>query len=225
MRVVHAAALTAAAMLLASITSAQGLGGAAAREREKRNAAPAKPVKVYTDHEVASTPVDSALDATSEAAPADEGAAAAKGDAQAAAEGGAQAATEGGAQAAAEGGAQAAAEGGAQAAAEGDAQAAADGGASAKAEKDAAEEKAQAEKKAKAEADWRRRMDTARKLEDAYRDVIGKLEADLGDPGTASYGPGRASKINFVEENKQKLAEMQANIAKLEEEARRNGYR
>ncbi len=68
-------------------------------------------------------------------------------------------------------------------------------------------------------------MDTARKLEEAYRDVIGKLEADLGDPATASYGPGRASKIAFVEENKQKLAEMQANIAKLEEEARRNGYR
>jgi hypothetical protein len=52
MRLVHAAAVTAAALLLASVASAQGLGDAAAREREKRKAAPAKPTKVYTDNDV-----------------------------------------------------------------------------------------------------------------------------------------------------------------------------
>jgi len=52
MRVVHATALTAAALLLASVASAQGLGDAAAREREKRKAAPAKPAKVYTEGDI-----------------------------------------------------------------------------------------------------------------------------------------------------------------------------
>jgi colicin import membrane protein len=179
MRVVQAAALTAAAMLFASITSAQGLGAAAAREKEKRAVAPAKPAKVYSDSEVASTPTSSAP----EAAPGQEGAAVAEGGAEAKAEGGE------------------------------------------KSEKAAAADKAAADEKAAAEADWRKRMDTARKLQEAYKDVIAKLEADLGDLSTASYGPGRASKVNFVEENKQKLVEMQANIAKLEEEGRRNAYR
>ena len=52
MRVVHAAALTAAALVLASVASAQGLGDAAAREREKRKAVPAKPAKVYTEGDI-----------------------------------------------------------------------------------------------------------------------------------------------------------------------------
>jgi hypothetical protein len=52
MRFVHAAALTAAALLLASIASAQGLGDAAAKERQKRKAAPAKPAKVYTEGDI-----------------------------------------------------------------------------------------------------------------------------------------------------------------------------
>ena len=52
MRVVHAAALTAAALLLTSVASAQGLGDAAAREKEKRKAAPAKPAKVYTEGDI-----------------------------------------------------------------------------------------------------------------------------------------------------------------------------
>ena len=53
MRVVHATALTAAVLLLlASVASAQGLGDAAARERDKRKAAPAKPAKVYTEGDI-----------------------------------------------------------------------------------------------------------------------------------------------------------------------------
>ena len=52
MRVVHAAALTAAALVLASVASAQGLGDAAARERDKRKADPAKPAKVYTEGDI-----------------------------------------------------------------------------------------------------------------------------------------------------------------------------
>jgi hypothetical protein len=56
MRVLHAAALTMAALFLASITSAQGLGAAAAREKERRNTPSDKPVKVYTDKDVATAP-------------------------------------------------------------------------------------------------------------------------------------------------------------------------
>jgi len=64
MRVVHAAALTAAALLLASIASAQGIGDAAARERERKKttAAHAKPAKVFTDSDLPtpSTPAEAA---------------------------------------------------------------------------------------------------------------------------------------------------------------------
>ena len=71
MRLVHAAALTAAALLLASVASAQGLGDAAAREREKRKAAPAKPAKVYTEGDIGRSmaPVETTQDlpATAEA--------------------------------------------------------------------------------------------------------------------------------------------------------------
>ena len=52
MRLVHAAALTVAALLLASAASAQGLGDAATREKEKRKTTPAKPAKVYTEGDI-----------------------------------------------------------------------------------------------------------------------------------------------------------------------------
>lgn len=52
MRVLQAAALTAAALLLTSVASAQGLGDAATAAREKRKAEPAKPAKVYTDGDI-----------------------------------------------------------------------------------------------------------------------------------------------------------------------------
>ena len=72
MRVVHAAALTVAALLLASVASAQGLGDAAAREREKRKAAPAKPAKVYTEGDIGRSmaPVEAAPDLPATAEPA-----------------------------------------------------------------------------------------------------------------------------------------------------------
>jgi len=88
MRVVQAAALTAAALLLTSVASAQGLGDAAAAAREKRKADPAKPAKVYTETDIgqAMAPVSTTSDlpATAEPAaaggqPASEGSAAAGG--------------------------------------------------------------------------------------------------------------------------------------------------
>jgi len=76
MRLLNAATLGGAALvLLASVASAQGIGEAAAKEKEKRKAAP-KSAKVYTDDSIgrAMAPVSSS-DATAATDPA-----AAKGD-------------------------------------------------------------------------------------------------------------------------------------------------
>ncbi len=206
MRVVHAAALTAAALLLTSITSAQGLGDTAAREREKRKAAPAKPVKVYTDQEVASSPVTSA-DVPAESVP--EESAAAAGETRAEPE-----ATDAGA-------------------ATDDAatpdEAATPAEEQTPEQKAAAEEEkaaaAEAEAKAKAEADWRARLDAERQNETQQRALIDRLNADLGNLAQVTYGAGRDRKMKLLEETQQKLAETQANIARMEAEGRRNGYR
>ena len=78
MRLVHAAAVSVAALLLASAASAQGLGAAAAKEKEKRKATLAKPAKVYTEGDIG--PAMAPVSATPElpATPADAAAAAAK---------------------------------------------------------------------------------------------------------------------------------------------------
>ncbi len=77
MRLVHTAAVTVAALLLASAGSAQGLGDVAAREKQKRKAAPAKPAKVYTEsdigHSAAPASATPELPATADAAAAAQG--------------------------------------------------------------------------------------------------------------------------------------------------------
>ena len=208
MRVVHATALTAAVLLLASVASAQGLGDAAAREKERRKTVPAKPAKVYTEGDIG--PSMAPVSATPDLPPAG----ASEGTGQPAAEGQpaegqppseGQAPPEG--QALPEG--QAPPEGGSEAAPQAAPQAAANEG----------------EARAKAEEAWRKRLDNARKEEAVYKDIIAKLQLELDDISGGLYNPGRASKIAFQEENKQKLAEVQARIAALEEEGRRNRYR
>jgi len=209
MRVVQAAALIAVAMLLTSVASAQGLGDAAARERAKRKAEPAKPAKVYTEGDIGRSmaPVSATPDLPASGEPSTSGGTADTG----------QPVTEG--QAPAEG--QPTAEGGAVA----EGQAPAEGAApdAPKAAEDPA--KAEAEAQAKAAEAWRKQLDQARKEEAVYKDLIDKLQLDINDSSVGFYGPGRASKIAFQEQNKQKLAETQAKIAALEEEGRRNSYR
>jgi len=202
MRVVQAAALTAAALLLTSVASAQGLGDAAAAAKAKRQAEPAKPAKVYTDGDIgqAMAPVSTTRDLPATTEPATAGGPPASGG---------QAGTEG--QPAVEG--QAPAEGGAPP--EGT-------DAAAKAAEDPA--KAEAEAQARAAEAWRKRLDQARKEEAVYKDLIDKLQLDINDSSVGFYGSGRASKVAFLEENKRKLAETQAKVAALEEEGRRNRY-
>ncbi|HVO11818.1 MAG TPA: hypothetical protein VMX54_13855 [Vicinamibacteria bacterium] len=50
MRLVHAAALAGAALMLASVASAQGIGDVAAKEKEKRKTS--APAKVYTESDI-----------------------------------------------------------------------------------------------------------------------------------------------------------------------------
>lgn len=80
------------------------------------------------------------------------------------------------------------------------------------------------EQKKLAEERWHRRLDTARKEEQAYREVIDKLQLELNDMSGGVYNPGRAAKISFLEENQKLLAQAQGKISALEEEGRRNGY-
>jgi len=206
MRVFQAAALTAVALLLTSVASAQGLGDAAARERAKRKAEPAKPAKVYTEGDIGRSmaPVSATPDLPATEEPSTSGATADTG--QPAAEG----------QAPAEGEPTEEAAAGEQAPAEGAAPAAP------KAAEDPA--KAAEEARAKAEAAWRKKLDQARKEEAVYKDVIDKLQFQLNDPNSL-YSAARAANSAFMDENKQKLAEVQARIAALEEEGRVNRYR
>jgi hypothetical protein len=202
MRVVHAAALTAAALLLTSVASAQGLGDAAAREKAKRQAEPAKPTKVYTEGDIgqAMAPVSTTRDLPATNTPATSGGLPATGG-QPPAEG--QPTTEG------------------QTPAEGETPAEGVAADSKPAEDPAA---AEAEAQAKAAEAWRKRLDQARKEEAIYKDIIAKVEVQVGGTG-GLYSPGRTANLAFLEENKQKLAETQAKIAALEDEGRRNGYR
>jgi len=182
MRVVHAVALTAGSLLLASFASAQGIGDAAAQQKAKKKQAQAqsqaKPAKVYTETDLGAGSVAP----TQPTLPTDAEAAAKAGEKK-----------------------------------PGDAEAA-DG-------KPAGEQKS-AEEAQKAQADaWRKKMDQARKEVDAYQDVVNKVQLDLNDMSGGAYSASRAPKIAFLEEQKQKLAAAQAQVASLEEEGRRSGYR
>ena len=79
--------------------------------------------------------------------------------------------------------------------------------------------------KEQAEAAWRTQLERARKEEDVYREVSERLQLELNDTSGGIYNPGRAARLQFLEENKQLLAETQQRVATLEAEGRANGYR
>jgi len=81
------------------------------------------------------------------------------------------------------------------------------------------------EQRAQAEEAWRKKLDQARQEEQVYQDVIDKLQLELNDTSGGIYNPGRASKIAFLEENQQLLADVRQRIADLENEGRVNRYR
>jgi hypothetical protein len=81
------------------------------------------------------------------------------------------------------------------------------------------------EQRAKAEAAWRGKLERAKKEEEVYRDMIDRLQLELNDMSGGVYNPGRAARMEFLEENKQLLAETQQRVATLEAEGRANNYR
>ena len=83
----------------------------------------------------------------------------------------------------------------------------------------------EADAKEQAEAAWRTQLERARKEEDVYREVSERLQLELNDTSGGIYNPGRAARLQFLEENKQLLAETQQRVATLEAEGRANGYR
>jgi hypothetical protein len=174
MRLLHAATLTGAVLLLASVASAQGIGEAAAKEKQKRKASP-RTAKVYTDDSIGRSiaPVSST---DQPAATADAAAAPAAGDKPAGTEGA------------------------------------------------AAAEKPAEDPRVQAEAEWRQKLEQARKEEAAYQEMVTKVQVALNDTSSL-YSSGRASNVQFLEENQRKLADVKARIATLEEEGRRNSYR
>lgn len=180
MRGAHVAVVAATALLFAAFASAQGLGDAAAREKEKRTEEKTegkKPAKVYTQDDLgASVAPAGAPDSVSAGDEAAEG-------------------TSG------------------------------EGGEAAEGKPGADKASAQEEEQKKlAEERWHRRLDMAKKEEQAYREVIDKLQLELNDMSGGVYNPGRAAKISFLEENQKLLAQTQGKISTLEEEGRRNGY-
>jgi hypothetical protein len=84
---------------------------------------------------------------------------------------------------------------------------------------------AAAEAEALAEASWRKKLEQARKEEEVYREVSERLQLELNDTSGGIYNPGRAARLQFLEENKQLLADTQQRVATLEAEGRANGYR
>ena len=93
MRLLSAATLTGAVLLLASVSSAQGIGDAAAKEKQKRKASP-KTAKVYTDDSIGRSLAPMTSTDQPAAAPAGAAAAPAAGDKPAGAEGAATATAE-----------------------------------------------------------------------------------------------------------------------------------
>jgi hypothetical protein len=85
-------------------------------------------------------------------------------------------------------------------------------------------EKAAAEAAEKAQKDWRDKLDKARAEETQYQSTIDRLQATLNDTSTM-YSPGWSAAMAEVDKTKLKLAEARAQIATLEEEGRRAGYR
>jgi len=87
----------------------------------------------------------------------------------------------------------------------------------------AKKEKTEDEVRSENSQQWRTRLQTARQNEARLQSRISELQAVLGVPAPA-YG-SRASAVSQLEQARRDLATAQQQIADLEEEGRRNGYR
>jgi len=86
-------------------------------------------------------------------------------------------------------------------------------------------EKSPDELKAEANTAWRKRLDAAQQNVRTFQEAINRIQLDLNDTSSGFYGARRTTMANLLEETKQKLAEAEQQVADLETEGRRNGYR
>ena len=85
-------------------------------------------------------------------------------------------------------------------------------------------EKAAAEAAEKAQEDWKNRIDQARTEQTNIQANIDRLQGILNG-GSGMYSSGWSAAMANLDEAKKKLVDVQARIAALEAEGRKNGYR
>jgi hypothetical protein len=93
------------------------------------------------------------------------------------------------------------------------------------ADKKKEDEKSPDELKAEANAAWRKKMDVAQQNVQTYQEAADRIQRDLNDTSGGFYGARRTTMANLLTETQQKLADAQQQVADLEAEGRRNGYR
>jgi hypothetical protein len=81
------------------------------------------------------------------------------------------------------------------------------------------------ELRAEAEAAWREKVTQAQADVATWTAEVSRLQTSLNDNTTAMYGPGRASRVEALENAKRQLAAANSTVENLQEEGRRNRYR
>lgn len=202
MRILPAAAALAVVLGFAGIASAQSLGELAAKEKEKRQGKPAP--KVITENELGRAGKKGTLSMAGDTSSGEEAAPAA----DVVAEGEpAEGASEG-----------APAEGATEGQQTSEPAAPAAGKAPAKKEK--TEEEIQAERR----AEWRKKLDLAREKVTVHQTNVDNLQRDLNDPTAGTYTDRRVQAEKLFQSEKASLAAAQAEVERLDDEGRRNGW-
>lgn len=89
----------------------------------------------------------------------------------------------------------------------------------------AAKPKTEDELRAEASTAWRTKIEKARADVTRLQNEVNQHQTALGDPSGYQYSSGRAARVARLEAAKTELATAQQQVAALEEEGRRAGYR
>jgi hypothetical protein len=88
------------------------------------------------------------------------------------------------------------------------------------AKKEKTEEELQAERR----AEWRKKLDTAREKATVHQTNIDNITRDLNDPTSGTYTDRRVQTEKLLASEKASLAAAQAEVDRLDDEGRRNGW-
>jgi hypothetical protein len=200
MPILRAVVALAALFYLSQAASAQSLGELAEKEKEKRQGKPK--AKVITENDLGRSGKRGTISITGDTSATGEEAASTEASAETEA---ASAPSEAGPEAGAEAGAEGSAAAGAAAPKKG-------------------KEKTPDEIEAERRAEWRKKLDNARERVSAHQQNVDAIQFDLNDPTVPFYGPARNQRLQMLEDEKAKLSAAKADLEKLEEEGRRNGW-